>query len=84
MQAITLAMHPIFPIYDPHHNLVTPAFEKACKRIFTILDRDGDGKLSQDELALHQEHAFGVRVTHADMDEVLAVCVAGALKCVVL
>jgi hypothetical protein len=73
VQAMTLAMHPIFPIYDPHTNQVTQGFDTACKRIFRILDRDGDGLLSQDEMSLHQEYTFGVRVTHAEMDNVLLV-----------
>lgn len=70
---MTLAMHPIFPIYNPHANEVTSGFAKACKRIFRILDRDGDGLLSQDEMCLNQEFTFGLRVTHGEMDDVLMV-----------
>ena len=68
-----LAIHPLFPIYVPLTNRTTDAFQRACHRMFHILDRDGDGLLSHDEMALHQEYTFGVRVTHAEMDGVFAV-----------
>lgn len=39
LQAISLTMHPQFPLYDAHADAVTPAFEAALHRIFSVLDR---------------------------------------------
>jgi mitochondrial Rho GTPase 1 len=43
-------LYPLTPLYDLNTKELTPKFKKAAKRIFRILDKDLDGRLSDNEL----------------------------------
>lgn len=62
-----MVLHPTFPVFDTTLGHLTPAMEVACARMFRVLDRDGDGRLSAAELQLHQYVAHGIRVTEGEM-----------------
>lgn len=43
-------LYPLGPLYDLNSKELTIDFQKAIKRIFRILDKDLDGRLSDNEL----------------------------------
>jgi len=70
---MTMVMHPMFPVYNHHADAFTPTFTCAYRRIFTIMDRDGDGALKADELAAYQLATSHVRVMESEMHAILRV-----------
>jgi hypothetical protein len=70
---MTMVMHPMFPVYDHHADAFTPGFARAYRRIFTVMDRDGDGALKADELAAYQLATSRVRVMESEMHAILRV-----------
>lgn len=68
-----MVMHPTFPVFDTALGHLTPAMEMACARIFTVLDRDGDGRLSAAEMQLQQYLTHRIRVTEGEMLNTLKV-----------
>lgn len=51
-------LYPLAPLYDLNSKELTPKFKKAIMRIFRILDKDLDGKLTDNELRNLQEKVF--------------------------
>ena len=51
-------LYPLTPLYNLRSKDITPKFKRALIRIFRILDKDMDGKLSDQELATLQERVF--------------------------
>lgn len=51
-------LYPLAPLYDLNSKQLTPKFKKAITRIFRILDKDLDGKITDNELRMLQQRVF--------------------------
>lgn len=63
-------LHPHSALYDVRSHTLKPAAVAALTRIFKLLDRDGDGLLSDDELQAFQVLCFDAPLSAAELAQI--------------
>lgn len=63
-------LYPLGPLYDLTTKDITPNFKRVLTRIFRVLDKDGDGYLSDTEFLALQNRVFDSSLQSDDMKKI--------------